>query len=63
MNSPPENYNFCVSNNQEDCVMYMGPVFAVLTPKDSISSKYRGYELMADGARVDPSPVLNKEVQ
>ena len=38
-------YNFSISNGEENSVLYMGKVFAVLTKKDSISSKYRGHEL------------------
>ena len=36
-------FNFNVS--QLDSVLYMGKVFAVLCPKKSISSKFRGYEI------------------
>ena len=43
-----EKYNFSVSCKDVDCVIYMGQIFALLAPKDSISSKYRGYELTAD---------------
>ncbi len=34
-----------ISQDRSDSVLYMGLIFAVLCPKKTISSKYRGYDL------------------
>lgn len=39
------NKNLNLNQDRSDSVLYMGLVFAVLCPKKSISSKFRGYDL------------------
>lgn len=41
-----DKYAFNVSYTGGDNIISMGKVFIIQTPKDSISSKYRGYELV-----------------
>ena len=42
-----DDYSFSLSNqrNGGNYVVSIGQVFAMLLPKDRVSSKYRGYEL------------------
>lgn len=43
--------NFTLTKDRTDSVLYMGKVFAVLCPKRSIASKYRGYDLLSEPIR------------